>query len=368
MKQDYLDNLLASLKRHQVVDADIEDIMSDYDGMYEDALSRGKSDEDIESLLGKPDEVVKELFDTLRVRDFKVVRKKNNRLVALSPFLALIAFMLLGFLGDLWHPGWLVFLFIPIAGILGNVNKKEKFVALSPFIALITFIFLSVAYQLWHPGWLVFLIIPVAGILTGAGRRDRAIALMPFLTLTAFILVGTYVANAWLWAWLFFLLIPLVAAIFYSKKKIDRFLLAPSILLAAGFYLVMYLHYDNWQVGLFGLLLPTAILIISGQVRISFEGMARRDRWMSLSILLICLSVFLVLGLMLPGAWSWCWMVLLGIPMLTIAIKVRPFKFTPLMPFIAVIIFFSLGFFLGYWTFSWMAFLLIPMVAIIENA
>jgi hypothetical protein len=38
------------------------------------------------------------------------------------------------------------------------------------------------------------------------------------------------------------------------------------------------------------------------------------------------------------------------------------------MPFIAVIIFFNLGFFAGLWTISWMAFLLIPVTAIIENA
>ena len=342
--------------------------MNDYDGLYEDALNRGKSDEEIEELLGHPDDIVRELFDTLRVRDFKVVRKKNNRLVALSPFIALIAFMLLGFLGGLWHPGWLVFLFIPIAGILGNVNRKEKFVALSPFIALITFIFLGVAYNLWHPAWLIFLIIPIAGILTGAGKKDKGIALMPFLTLTAFMLVGTYVDNSWLWAWLFFLLIPFVAAVFYSNKKIDRFLLAPSILLAAGFYLFMYLNYGNWQVGLFGLLLPAAIMIISGQIRISVDGLFSKDGIIMTSIVLTAIALFIVIGITVPNAWPWCWMILLSIPILAIAIHARPFKLTPLMPFIAVILFFSLGYFLDLWAVSWMAFLLIPMMGIMENA
>jgi hypothetical protein len=46
----------------------------------------------------------------------------------------------------------------------------------------------------------------------------------------------------------------------------------------------------------------------------------------------------------------------------------KPRKLTPFMPFISVIIFYSLGYFFGLFHISWIAFLLIPVVAIIENA
>jgi uncharacterized membrane protein len=365
MKQDYLRQLEDSLRAHQIVDADIEDVLNDYTGLYDDALDRGLTDEETADLLGKPDTVVRELLDTLRVRDFKEVRRRNNKLVALAPFIAVIAFMLLGFLGDLWHPGWLVFLFIPIAGILGNVNRKEKFVALSPFIAVITFIFIGISYDAWHPGWLIFLIVPIAGVFTGARKTDQLLGAMPFLALIACILLGTYL-DAWEWSWLFFLLIPVIAAL-KSGKTLERFLLVPSILLAVGFYLFMYLHYDMLGYGLIGFALPAAIAVMIGSIRFditfsrSFKGVTQT------MIVLVCLAAFLIIGFTVTDAWGWAWMILLLIPVTSILIGRRRLTLTPIMPFVSVIVFFSLGYFFNLWHIAWLAFLLIPMMGIIEN-
>ncbi len=365
MKQDYIQQLEASLHRHHIVDTDIQDVLTDYEGLYDDAIDRGLTDEETVDLLGEPDAVVKELLDTLRVRDFNVVRRKNNKLVALAPFIAVIAYMLLGYLGGLWHPGWLVFLFIPIAGILGNVNRREKFVALSPFIAVITFIFIGIAYGAWHPGWLVFLIVPIAGIFSGTKKKDRILGLLPFLSLIAFILLGTY-NDAWEWSWLFFLTIPLFGAL-KSGKTLEKFLLVPSLLLAVGFYLYMYLEHDMLQIGLIGFALPIIVALFLGRISISvgwnwsFKGVSH------LMIILVCVAAFLVIGLTVANAWAWAWMILLLIPITSILMQKRRIKLTPIMPFIAVITFFSLGYFFSLWHISWLAFLMIPMMGILEG-
>jgi hypothetical protein len=91
------------------------------------------------------------------------------------------------------------------------------------FILLITiaYLILGFAWGLWHPGWLVFLLIPVYFILLGT-KRFPITALMPFIATTLFVLVGEYVVipgqeSAYTLSWLFFLLIP-ISGILFSKE------------------------------------------------------------------------------------------------------------------------------------------------------
>ncbi|MFA7422878.1 MAG: hypothetical protein WCZ00_04000, partial [Acholeplasmataceae bacterium] len=62
------------------------------------------------------------------------------------------------------------------------------------------------------------------------------------------------------------------------------------------------------------------------------------------------------------------WMFVLLIPISSIFLFDKSKKITPFMPFVAVIIFYSLGYFFGLFEISWIAFLLIPIVAVIENS
>ncbi len=98
-------------------------------------------------------------------------RKKGKvvqKLSALLPVLCLIAFLVLGFCFKLWHPGWAVFLLIPVGEIVLNMfTKKGKALAVSltVVICFATFMCLGIFANLWHPGWLVFLLIPVVSII-----------------------------------------------------------------------------------------------------------------------------------------------------------------------------------------------------------
>jgi len=104
----------------------------------------------------------------IEIRFGKNKSKIVKKIEALLPLISVIVFLVLGFCKGLWHPGWVVFLLIPIGEILLNmVNKKGKALIMSITIVICTAIFLvlGLVYGWWHPGWLVFLLIPVVSII-----------------------------------------------------------------------------------------------------------------------------------------------------------------------------------------------------------
>lgn len=77
------------------------------------------------------------------------------------PIFVLAVYLCLGFLGY-WHPGWVVFLTIPIYyAILSSKTFPAFLHAMYPVLCLIVYLVLGFAWNLWHPGWLIFLTIPV---------------------------------------------------------------------------------------------------------------------------------------------------------------------------------------------------------------
>ena len=77
------------------------------------------------------------------------------------------AYLLMGFLLGTWHPNWIVFLAIPIYFQLvsmfaakGLRKKLNRF----PMALLCVVAYLLLGFsplRLWHPGWVLFLIIPI---------------------------------------------------------------------------------------------------------------------------------------------------------------------------------------------------------------
>ena len=54
MKTEYLQALRELLNRYQMEEAEKDDIISDYNDMYENYLDYGMTDEEVEKKLGKP--------------------------------------------------------------------------------------------------------------------------------------------------------------------------------------------------------------------------------------------------------------------------------------------------------------------------
>lgn len=92
----------------------------------------------------------------------------KTKIIASTPIICLIIFLLLGFVWRLWHPGWLVFFFIPIVPV---ILGKKKIKNIYPIICAVLYLLMGFFLDWWHPGWIIFLTIPVVSIFT-SGKED----------------------------------------------------------------------------------------------------------------------------------------------------------------------------------------------------
>ena len=83
-------------------------------------------------------------------------------LESINLFVIGILYFILGFVFNLWHPAWIIFLFIPINSSLieAITNKKADEFAFPVLLAAI-YLFLGTVYNLWHPMWIIFITIPL---------------------------------------------------------------------------------------------------------------------------------------------------------------------------------------------------------------
>lgn len=76
------------------------------------------------------------------------------------PVLVTAVYLLLGFVFHLWHPGWIIFLTIPLY-YLPTSERTPLRLLCNPVMVTIIYLLLGTVCHLWHPGWLVFLAIPL---------------------------------------------------------------------------------------------------------------------------------------------------------------------------------------------------------------
>ncbi len=85
----------------------------------------------------------------------------KTKIIAATPLITVIVYLLLGFCADAWHPGWIVFFAIPLVPMILGI---DSFMGLYPLIAVIVYLIMGFVWDLWHPGWIIFLTIPVVEI------------------------------------------------------------------------------------------------------------------------------------------------------------------------------------------------------------
>ncbi|NLI20421.1 MAG: efflux RND transporter permease subunit [Clostridiales bacterium] len=93
-------------------------------------------------------------------------KETESKWNALYPIFITGLYLVLGFLFGLWHPGWLLFLTIPL------YYMRPKTLAdrwLNPVMIVLIYLVLGLFFNLWHPGWMIFFAIPVAAILHKKG-------------------------------------------------------------------------------------------------------------------------------------------------------------------------------------------------------
>lgn len=90
----------------------------------------------------------------------------RGKIIAATPMITIIIYLLLGFCANAWHPGWIVFLAIPVVPmILGRLTLT----GLYPILVVIAYLVMGFVWKIWHPGWIIFLTIPVVEIFLPKG-------------------------------------------------------------------------------------------------------------------------------------------------------------------------------------------------------
>ena len=89
--------------------------------------------------------------------------RNRQKLYQIYPLLVTILYLFLGFAFHLWHPGWLVFLTIPIFYMSPAATPMQKLC--NPVMITLIYLILGFFFHLWHPGWIIFLLIPISELL-----------------------------------------------------------------------------------------------------------------------------------------------------------------------------------------------------------
>lgn len=73
-----------------------------------------------------------------------------------------IAYILIGALASLWHPGWLIFLLMVTLFTLFDAIKHKKVSDFAyPIFITTIYLFLGFSFSLWTPWWFLFITIPL---------------------------------------------------------------------------------------------------------------------------------------------------------------------------------------------------------------
>ncbi len=136
---------------------------------------------------------------------FSFKREKNAWEFFPTTSFCILLYLCLGFIWNLWHPGWIVFLLVPmIVSILENGLKGFPY----PVFAAAVYLCLGFIWGLWHPGWLIFFTIPIYyAILSGKSFSALLHAMYPLFTVIVYLVLG-FAWNLWHPGWLIFLSIP----------------------------------------------------------------------------------------------------------------------------------------------------------------
>ena len=137
------------------------------------------------------------------------------------PVVALIAFLLCGFLAGGWAWSWLFFFLIPIYYLAGNPSLKSFAYASYPIFCAIIFFVLGIFFELWHPGWLIFLSIPLFYTICEAVYKHKFFGIYSLVCVGVYLILG-FCFGLWHPWWVIFLTIPIAEWFFTQFGKVKK--------------------------------------------------------------------------------------------------------------------------------------------------
>ena len=94
------------------------------------------------------------------------------------PLFVVAAYLLLGFLWNLWHPGWLLMFAVPVyyqlASMAATADLRKKLHRFPmAVLCVLAYLMLGFAFNVWHPTWMLFFLIPVYHCMVSAVFKGK---------------------------------------------------------------------------------------------------------------------------------------------------------------------------------------------------
>lgn len=88
--------------------------------------------------------------------------------------IAIIVYIIIGICFNLWHPGWLIFLLVPVVStLIDAVRRRNPNFFAYPVLTIVVFLYAGLVHRIWHPSWAVFLTIPLYYSIAGYFVRNH---------------------------------------------------------------------------------------------------------------------------------------------------------------------------------------------------
>lgn len=101
-------------------------------------------------------------------KDNKVMKLKAI-FSACAMTISIATYLVIGFVCNLWHPGWLVFFFpFIVDATIETIIKKDAHHFPIPIIVTAVYLLMGFVWNLWHPGWIIFCALPVYYIIVSS--------------------------------------------------------------------------------------------------------------------------------------------------------------------------------------------------------
>lgn len=131
----------------------------------------------LDYLLSSDDSI--ETIKAEQMSEVKIEAKKSRPkwmkvVTSIIPIAITILYIALGGFLNLWHPGWIVFLFIPILdSLIEAIYSKKPDAFCYPVLVTAVFLFLGCVYSMWHPWWALYITIPIFYSICGAFNKKE---------------------------------------------------------------------------------------------------------------------------------------------------------------------------------------------------
>lgn len=157
--------------------------LADILGISRQAVSkweRAESSPDTDNLISLAKLYKVSLDEILQINDTdkQIDNKNTDKLVealdSTSVVVITLSYLIFSAIFDIWHPLWIIFLFIPInSTLIHAIYKKNANYFAYPILVLAIYLLFSFIYNIWHPLWIIFITVPFYYTIVGLFNDDE---------------------------------------------------------------------------------------------------------------------------------------------------------------------------------------------------